>query len=170
MICIMEAATTLRPAYATDGDFLEAMLLEAVNWDPGRPPLRLSEVLATPQLAHYVTGWPWPNDVGVVAEVLDRPVGAAWLRLFSRADHGFGYVADDVPELTIAVAPGHRGDGTGTSLMHTIEVAAAAAGHHSISLSTERKNYAHAWYLSLGYRVVANDRHSDTMLKRLDLG
>lgn len=164
----MDVATTLRPAYTTDGDFLEAMLLEAVNWDPTRPPLSMNEVLAAPHLAHYVAGWQRPDDVGVVAEVLDRPVGAAWLRLFSRTDPGFGYVADEVPELTIAVAPGHRGDGIGTSLMHTIEVAAAAAGHHSISLSTERRNYAHAWYLSLGYRVVANDRHSDTMLKRLD--
>ena len=164
----MDLETTLRPAVRADAEFLEAMLLEAVNWDPSRQPLSLHELLATPHLAHYVAGWPQPGDVGVVAEIVDHPVGAAWVRRFSRSDPGFGYVADDVPELTVAVAPGHRADGIGTSLMHTVELAAAAAGYSSISLSTERANYAHRWYVALGYRVVGNDRHSDTLLKRLE--
>jgi len=163
----MNLDTTLRPAVATDGGFLAAILMEAFNWDPERPPKSLEEMLAAPQIAHYVVGWPLPGDVGVVAEILGHPVGGAWVRLFTRADRGFGYVADDIPELSIAVVSGHRGDGIGTSLMHTLEIAASAAGYHSISLSTERSNYAHDWYTKLGYRVVANDRQSDIMLKQI---
>jgi ribosomal protein S18 acetylase RimI-like enzyme len=163
----MDSKVTLRPATATDGDFLATMLQEAFNWDPHRAPLTLDAVLAIPEVAHYISGWPRPGDVGVIAEILGHPVGAAWVRKFSAAEHGFGYVADDIPELSIAVSVGHRGDGVGTALMHTLEPAVAAAGYHSISLSTERANYAQAWYASLGYRVVFNDRHSDTMLKRL---
>jgi ribosomal protein S18 acetylase RimI-like enzyme len=163
----MDDEFTLRPATVNDTDFLASMLREAINWDPARESLSLDAVLASPDLAHYIVGWPQDGDVGVVAEILDHRVGAAWLRRFTRADHGFGYVADDIPEMTIAVAPGHRGDGIGTRLMHTIEIAAAAAGYDSISLSTERTNYAHSWYTGLGYRVVADDQHSDTMVKNL---
>jgi hypothetical protein len=33
--------------------------------------------------------------------------GAAWCRLLSGADRGYGYVADDIPEVALAVSPEH---------------------------------------------------------------
>jgi GNAT superfamily N-acetyltransferase len=166
----MDPNVTLRPAVATDGGFLASMLREAFNWNPERVPLTLDAILDTPEIARYIVDWQLPGDVGVIAEILDHPVGAAWVRLFQAPDRGFGYVADDVPELTIGVAVGHRGDGIGTVLMHTLEPAAAEAGYRKISVSVERANYAQAWYTKLGYRVVFNDRHSDTMVKRIEDG
>lgn len=67
---------TLRPARADDAVFLTHMLVEAAFWREDGPHGSVGEVLGTPELAHYVTGWPVPNEVGVVAES-DQPVGAA---------------------------------------------------------------------------------------------
>lgn len=45
---------------------------------------------------------------------------------------------------------------------------ARQAGIGQISLSVERKNFAHRLYLSEGYHIVdSTDAHSDTMLKDL---
>jgi len=44
------------------------------------------------------------------------------------ADRGYGYVANDIPELALAVAPEHRGRGLGSSLIDTLKVAVAGAG------------------------------------------
>jgi hypothetical protein len=51
------------------------MLVEAVNWRPSRQ-LSLEQIMATPESAHYVSGWPKPGDQGVIAEADDQPVGA----------------------------------------------------------------------------------------------
>jgi len=47
--------------------------------------LSRQDVLVLPQLAHYVDGWKRPSDLGVVADVRETSIGAAWLRLFPAA-------------------------------------------------------------------------------------
>ena len=91
-----------------DPAFLAEMLYEAVNWrDDGaeeRPPF--DELLDDPELRRYVEDWGRKGDVAIVAlDRLDEPVGAAWYRLFSRDEPGYGFVAADVPELSIARVP-----------------------------------------------------------------
>ncbi|WP_316316432.1 GNAT family N-acetyltransferase [Clavibacter michiganensis] len=89
------ADATLRPARADDLPFLEDMLLASMDWrDDGS--MTRERMLATPELAHYVSGWPRAGDVGVVAEVAGDPAGAAWARLYSDDDRGYGFVAPDV--------------------------------------------------------------------------
>ena len=63
--------------------------------------------MADPRYAGYLSGWPRHGDVGLVAEQ-DGPVGAAWYRTYTEADHGYGFVAEDVPELAIAVVASRR--------------------------------------------------------------
>ncbi|WP_316313683.1 hypothetical protein [Clavibacter michiganensis] len=68
------ADATLRPARADDLPFLEDMLLASMDWrDDGS--MTRERMLATPELAHYVSGWPRAGDVGVVAEVAGDPAG-----------------------------------------------------------------------------------------------
>lgn len=95
-------------------------------------------------------------------------IGAAWLRFFTAADHGYGFVAAEVPELTIGVAARWRGHGVGRALLRAIARHASATGIKQISLSVERKNFARQLYLSEGYHVVdGSDPQSDTMLTTL---
>ncbi|RIJ44039.1 GNAT family N-acetyltransferase, partial [Clavibacter michiganensis subsp. insidiosus] len=93
---------TLRPARADDLRFLEDMLLASMDWR-GDGSMTRERMLATPELAHYVAGWPRAGDVGVVAEAAGDPVGAAWARLSAEDDRGYGFVEADIPELGMAL-------------------------------------------------------------------
>ncbi|MEP7026745.1 MAG: GNAT family N-acetyltransferase [Actinomycetota bacterium] len=96
-------------------------------------------------------------------------IGAAWLRFLPADDPGYGFVAPDIPELTIGVAAPWRGRGAGRALLQAIAARAWSAGIQQISLSVERKNFAQRLYLSEGYQIVdSSDQQSDTMLKRCD--
>jgi hypothetical protein len=56
-------------------------------------------VQTSPSLARYASDWGRKGDLGYAGFVNGRCIGAAWLRLWPEDDHGFGYVADDIPEL-----------------------------------------------------------------------
>ncbi|MEV4939817.1 GNAT family N-acetyltransferase [Streptomyces zaomyceticus] len=161
-----DAGGRLRPATAEDADFLTAMLLEAFNWDG--PRTTLEELLRTPSIAHYITGWPLPGDFGVVAEDgTGRPVGAVWARRFPATDPGYGHVDPTVPELTLGVLPGHRGRGIGSALLDAVVDLAARSGVDRLSLSVEDGNHAAGLYASRGFVTVGREGESDTMLLRL---
>ena len=147
------------------------MLVEAANWSADWEKKSRRRVLSAPATAHYIAGWPRDTDLGVIAEADGAPAGAAWLRFFSAADPGYGFVAPDVPELTIGVAGDWRGRGAGRALLQALAGQARSAGIRQISLSVERRNFARRLYLSEGYQVVdSSDAHSDTMVKDLAPG
>ncbi len=147
------------------------MLVEAANWSAEWRKKSRRRVLSAPATAHYIAGWPRDTDLGVIAEADGAPAGAAWLRFLPAADPGYGFVAPDVPELTIAVAGDWRGQGVGRALLRALAGQARSAGIRQISLSVERKNFAQKLYLAEGYRVVdSSDPQSDTMVKDLAPG
>jgi GNAT superfamily N-acetyltransferase len=160
-----DADVSFRVASQEDEPFLTDMLVEAFNWDSGREALDRGRILADPEAAHYIAGWKRPGDLGVVAvEPGGQSVGAAWLRLFSDDDRGYGFVAADVPELTLGVVEHWRGKGVGRALLEEVVREAAGAGFGSISLSVERANHAALLYVSVGFTVVESGRDSDTMV------
>ena len=75
-----------------DFAFLATMLGEAAVWQPSKPTPTGDQVLADPRYALYLAGWPRQGDYGLVAEQ-DGPVGAAWYRTYTEANHGYGFVA-----------------------------------------------------------------------------
>jgi GNAT superfamily N-acetyltransferase len=159
---------TIRAAAPGDSEFLSDMLVEAVNWPPQRDWSR-ERIMLDPAIAHYVSGWMRPDDRGVVAIDTDGSlVGAAWLRYLPAADRGYGYVSDDVPELTMGVARPWRGQGVGQALLHAVLDAAREHGVVAVSLSVERANFAARLYSSAGFRTVESFEDSDTMVA--DLG
>lgn len=158
----------VRWAVREDGAFMADMLVEAVNWSAERERRSRELVLSAPSTAHYIAGWPCDTDLGVIAEANGERVGAAWLRFLPAADPGYGFVAADVPELTIGVAAHWRGRGVGRALLRAVAEQALSVGIRQISLSVERTNFAHGLYLSEGYRIVnSSDAASDTMVKNL---
>lgn len=162
---------TLRPAGPGDGDFLADMLVEAVNWSAEWKRQSRRRVLASPGAGHYIAGWPLDRDLGMIAEAGAEPIGAAWLRFFPESEPGYGFVAPDIPELTIGVAAQWRGRGTGRALLRAIAARARPAGIGQISLSVERRNFARQLYLSEGYQVVGPGyAGSDRMVKDLASG
>jgi ribosomal protein S18 acetylase RimI-like enzyme len=154
-----------------DPAFLAEMLYEAVNWhDDGaeeRP--SLESVLAVPENARYVSDWGRTGDLALCAlDRRDEPVGAAWLRFFTAARPGYGYVADDVPELSIGVYPEFRRQKVGTLLLGSVIARAERDRTRGISLSVNRNNPAKRLYARNGFEVVA-DPGGDSLTMLLDL-
>ena len=161
---------TLAPVYRlstrADPAFLAEMLYEAVNWqDNGaeeRPPL--DEMLAQPELRRYVEGWGRVGDVAIAAlDRRDEPVGAAWFRLFSADEPGYGFVDEATPELSIALYPECRRQHLGALLLGTILGQARSDGYAAMSLSVARENPAIRLYACHGFEVVGENGDSLTM-------
>lgn len=154
----------VRPARSTDADFLTEMLVMAAFWRPDGPTGSVQAVLERPEFAHYVSGWPRPGDLGVVAEGKEGPVGAAWLRLLPEDDPGYGFVDAATPELSIGVAPPQRGQGVGSSLLEALVASAREQARSAVSLSVEPDNPARHLYERFGFQVVSAVNGSVTML------
>jgi GNAT superfamily N-acetyltransferase len=168
---VADSSWIIRHATPEDGTFMADMLVEAVNWSPEWKKESRKRVLAAPGTAHYIVGWPRDTDLGVIAEANGEQIGAAWLRFHPVADPGYGFVASDVPELSIGVTVRWRGQGAGRALLRAIAGRARLAGIRQISLSVERKNFAQKLYISEGYQIVDSaDAGSDTMVKDLAAG
>lgn len=140
------------------------MLGEAAVWRPDKPTPTGDEVMADPRYAMYLTGWPRPGDFGLVAEQ-DGPVGAAWYRTFTGPNHGYGFIADDVPELAIAIVASRRHQGIGRRLLVGLIDASVAQGHPAISLSVNEDNPARRLYEATGFVLSEKHEGSWTMVR-----
>lgn len=153
----------LRPATADDLDFLAAMMLEACNWT-GELWFTLEKARTDGKVWQYLEGWPRVDDFGVIAEIEGVPAGATWAR---PVPDGYGYVADDVPELTLGVAPAFRRRGVARALLNALADTARAASYQRLSLSVDPNNPAAALYRAVGFRFVEINGTSETMVLEL---
>lgn len=123
--------------------------------------------MADAQLARYVANWPRGGDLGFVAMEGASKVGAAWWRLFTDEERGYGFVDEATPELSIGVVDGARRRGVGTLLLRALIAAAQRSGRAALSLSVESDNPAASLYERLGFHTARCDRASLTMVLRL---
>jgi ribosomal protein S18 acetylase RimI-like enzyme len=154
---------TIRAVTSADLPFLRDMLWEAAAVAEELRTLGKEASLALPHVAKYLAGWGRPGDFGVIAiDEQGRPLGAAWARLFP-ADHpGYGFIAEDVPELSIGVSDAARGQGVGGALIDGLLAAAREAGFARVSLSVDRNNPALRLYQRHGFRDAGVSDTSDS--------
>jgi GNAT superfamily N-acetyltransferase len=157
----------IRPAAGADLDVLREMSFYAARWRPGQENDSRKSVLTDDHVVRYLEGWGRPGDMAFVAEEHGRPVGAAWIRLFTGERPGYGFVDSTIPELSIAVVPARRGSGIGLALLTATLAAARQAGHPAVSLSVEVDNPAQRLYERVGFKKVGQIGGSWTM--RIDL-
>jgi GNAT superfamily N-acetyltransferase len=147
----------LRPVDVHDVRFLRDMLRHAYHW-------RLSEDSERP-VYRYVSNWGRRGDAGVMALEGPHAYGAAWFRLFTEDQPGFGFVDEATPELTIAVVPSRRGKGAGAELLQALLARAREEGYSAISLSTAKEQTE--FYERYGFETVREEPHAVTMVARL---
>jgi ribosomal protein S18 acetylase RimI-like enzyme len=152
----------IREADARDVPFLERVLLEAYNWSEKR--FTLDWIRTDDMARRYLEGFPADGDVGAVALIDNTPVGAVWGRALPAERAGYGFVAPDVPELTLGVLPEARRRGVASSLMTAVVDLARQRGIAGLSLSVEDGNTARRLYERFGFAVVGRNGGSDTML------
>jgi GNAT superfamily N-acetyltransferase len=152
---------------AADAAFLTRVLAIAADWRPGLTPRPVAEVMASPELAHYIADWPREGDFGVVAETT-VPVGAAWWRFLGRDDPGFGYVDDGIPEISVGVIEAARGKGLGRAMLGALVQEAVRREVRALSLSVEPDNHAMYLYEKVGFRKVGYNGGAATMVLALE--
>jgi GNAT superfamily N-acetyltransferase len=140
----------IRRGGARDVPFLRDMLRHAFY---GRTPVGDEE----PPLTRYVNGWGRPGDRSLIVFDEFVPVGAAWYRLFTNDDAGFGFIDEQTPELAIAVVPSRRGRGFGHELLAGLLDCARKDDFEAISLSVAKDNPARHLYERYGFEPVRED-------------
>ena len=149
----------LRPITGADVPFLERMFVAAADWNPATAK-GAEHWRVDPMMEKYVGAWR-DSDFGFLAEDDGRPVGAVWMRYFTAAHPGYGFVDEQTPELSIGVHEDVRGQGVGRALMG----AAIGAAPDRLSLSVEDGNRAIHLYESFGFVPVGREGNSTTMLR-----
>ena len=90
-------------------------------------------------------------------------VGAAWYRLFDSDSKGYGYISDNIPEVSMAVKADFRGQGIGTKLLQNLISKARDEEYSALSLSVDPINPAVRIYERLGFKRVGECGTSWTM-------
>lgn len=143
----------LRAVLPDESALIFSFLTIAARMDEAEEPIQ--KALVDPGLAAYWRDWGRPGDRGIVA--VDRgsrlPVSCAWVRRHSAAGQAYGFVSEDVPELSTGTIAGFRGRGIGTrTLTELIRVCRDQVP--GISLSVREENPAVRLYQRLGFRAV----------------
>ena len=146
------------------------MLYEAAAWNPDWPRERMIAALADPMLERYHRDWGREGDAGVIAELDREPVGAAWYRLFTAEQPGYGFVDEKTPELGIAVVPLHRRKGIGHTLLRALMVQAREDGYQALSLSVAVHNRSRMMYERVGFEPVRVEAEGEFWVMRAELG
>jgi ribosomal protein S18 acetylase RimI-like enzyme len=152
----------LRPLIPADQPLIWDFLYHAIYVPSGVDPPSKS-ILDEPDISQYAENWGRDGDMGFKALIDGVTTGAVWLRLI----HGYGFIAEDIPELSIAVLPGYRGRGIGTALLKQL-IDTAARLHPGISLSVVGENPALNLYRRMGFEIIRPDGASCIMLLRFD--
>ncbi len=149
------------------------MSYEAAFWRPGvsRPPR--DTAFSDPSLTRYLESWGRPGDASVVAVERSNGnrLGAAWYRLMPEDAPGYGFVAPEVPELSMGVAAAFRGQGIGGALLKVLLERARVEGFGALSLSVEDGNPAIRLYERYGFEKlfrVGNAWTMKTVLTKLN--
>jgi len=159
----------IRPIQESDKEFLWDMLFEMIYFPEGSEKPNKEELLKNPDIYKYLNDFGLrKTDSGFVAENENNQlVGAAWFRLFHGGNKSYGYISDDIPELSIAIVKEYRGKGFGSDLLKALIEKARKDGYPSISLSVDPNNAAYGLYVREGFKKVGIVDTSWTM--KLDL-
>lgn len=158
----------IRPLTQSDEKLLWEMCYQALNVPQSGKDLK-EDTVNQPRFARYIRRWGRVDDRGFVSmeRLNKRPIGAAWFRLLTGKDKGFGYIDDGTPELSIIVLPKYQGRGIGTKLM-TVLLEEAAKHYKTISLSVLSNNPVLQLYQRLGFQEMYKTDDIVTMKKILN--
>jgi GNAT superfamily N-acetyltransferase len=106
-----------------------------------------------PQSPTPAEDWSRPTDIGIVAVVDGKDVGACWLRLLPE-DVGLAFVDALTPQLLIALDPEFRRQGFGKALLCRALGEAWARGHPQVSLIIHSHHPAMGLFAACGFAKI----------------
>ncbi len=146
-----------------EDSLLKDFLYEAIFVPPGTPaPPKL--IINQPELQVYIAGFGTKkDDIGLVAEIDNKPIGAVWVRIMN----DYGHIDNDTPSFAISLYKDYRGLGIGTALMREMLRILKDRGYKQASLAVQKANYAVKMYQKTGFKIVDENEEEYIMLCRL---
>ena len=142
---------------------LENFLYEAifVPEEMSAPP---KSIINQPELQVYITEFgKKEDDIGLVAEVDKKVVGAVWVRIMN----DYGHIDKDTPSFAISLYKDYRRLGIGTALMKEMLRILKKRGYKQASLAVQKANYAVKMYKKTGFEIVGENEEEYIMLCHL---
>lgn len=141
---------TIREIQKQEYPLLDHFLYEAIFIPEGvNPPPKT--IITSPELQVYVEHFgESKDDLGFVAEVDGKIVGAVWVRIMN----DYGHIDDKTPSLAISLDKEYRGFGIGTDMMKEMLALLKSRGYSRVSLSVQKANYAVKLYRKVGFEIV----------------
>ena len=158
--------TKVRPLKKSELPFLQEMLYHAIFVPEGEAKLP-KEIITQPDLAKYIANFGEGNDFCLVADHNDKTVGAIWIRTFTSANKGYGFIDGNTPELSIAVMENYQNKGIGTQLLLAMLTHLKQKPFKQVSLSVDKANYAYAFYQKHGFTTYSTADKSVIMVRLL---
>ena len=138
-------------------------MYEAIFVPKGMPAPPKS-IINQPELQVYITDFgKKKDDIGLVAEVDKKVVGAVWVRIMD----DYGHIDNDTPSFAISLYKDYRGFGIGTDLMKEMLRILKERGYKQASLAVQKANYAVRMYQKTGFEIVDENGEEYIMLCRL---
>lgn len=150
----------IREIQEQDYPLLKDFLYEAIFIPEGMtsPP---KSIIDAPELQVYIDHFGTSkNDLGLVAEVDDKIVGAVWVRIMN----DYGHIDNETPSLAISLYKTYRGYGIGTAMMKEMLTLLKSKGYKQVSLSVQKANYATRLYQKVGFKIVGETKEEYIML------
>lgn len=137
------------------------MKLSLCRRECSHPP---KSIINQPELQVYITDFgKKKDDIGLVAEVDKKVVGAVWVRIMD----DYGHIDNDTPSFAISLYKDYRGFGIGTDLMKEMLRILKDRGYKQASLAVQKANYAVRMYQKTGFEIVDENGEEYIMLCRL---
>lgn len=151
---------TIREIQKQEYPLLDHFLYEAIFIPESvNPPPKT--IIASPELQVYVEHFgESKDDLGFVAEVDGKIVGAVWVRIMN----DYGHIDDKTPSLAISLDKEYRGFGIGTDMMKEMLALLKSRGYSRVSLSVQKANYAVKLYRKVGFEIVRENEEEYLMV------
>ena len=131
---------------------------------PEGVPAPPKSIINQPKLQVYIADFgKKKDDIGLVAEVDKRVVGAVWVRIMN----DYGHIDNHTPSFAISLYKDYRGFGIGTNLMKKMLHILKDRGYKQASLAVQKTNYAVRMYQKTGFEIVGENEEEYIMLCRL---
>ncbi len=154
---------TIRKIQKHEYPLLNNFLYEAIFVPEGiEPPPKT--IIASSELQVYVERFgELKDDIGLVAEIDGKIVGAVWSRIMN----DYGHIDNKTPSLAISLYKEYRGLGIGTVMMKEILALLKRHEYKRVSLSVQKANYAAKLYQKVGFKITDETEEEYIMVNYL---
>lgn len=153
----------IRELLEEEYSLLENFLYEAIFVPEGMS-APSKTIIGQPELQIYLTDFgKKKDDIGLVAEVDTKVVGAVWVRIMN----DYGHINDTTPSFAISLYNEYRGFGIGTALMKQMLCILKQRGYKQASLAVQKANYAVKMYKKAGFQIINENEEEYIMVCNL---